>query len=1057
MTPADQPNRLFLLDGMALVYRAHFALIRNPIINSKGTNTSALFGFTNTLLSIIQNEQPTHLAVAWDTSAPTPRHDKFPDYKANRDEMPDELRTAIPHCKTLCQAFQIPLLEIDGYEADDLIGTLAKTADAAGDYHTFMVTPDKDFAQLISPTTTMWKPGRKGSDSEAITLDKLEEIWGVKEPHQIIDLLGLMGDTADNIPGVPGIGPKTAVKLIAQFGSVESLLENTSQLKGKQKEKVEDNKANALLSKDLATIITDAPLETTFDDLLLTPADQRDNDAIQALFAENEFKSLTKRLFGSDQTPNPTTPNKDSAKLSDSESLRQNTANQETELQNYQTSNATYILVDTPKKEKDLFAALKKAPSYCFDLETTSLDRFTADILGIAFAIEPGTAYYLPYNQVHHPTLQEIFALPAEKIGHNLKFDLHILNSHGIQVAGPFLDTMLVHALLYPEQRHTMDRLAENLLNYQTIKLTDLTNPDWNASDTLAPQNPATSQENSKNNTDSNSANLSDSESLRQKTTTQENQTGDLFALAEANEKKPRTKKAKGKKAELDMKAIPLEALATYAAEDADITLQLAHHLRPLLEENKLTEVYTDIEAPLLPVLVQMESEGIGFAPELLAEVGADLENRIHDLSAKINAEAGQEDLNLNSPKQLGEVLFDKLKLVEKPKKTKTGQYKTDEQTLTLLAPEHPIVANILQYRQATKLKSTYIDTLPNDVAPHDNRIHTHLHQHIAATGRMASSDPNLQNIPIRTDLGREIRKAFVPRQNGRADRPRSATPQTPATTQETQKTTTQENLRKSAKSAVQNTQNPATTPSHPAHPVHPCSNFTLLAADYSQIELRIMAALSGDPGMISAFQNDEDIHTATAAKVYGISSSDVTADHRRTAKMVNFGIIYGISAFGLSQRLGIPRGEASEIIKAYWEQYPKIKDFMDTTIESAKEHGYVQTLSGRRRRFPDIKSGNPTVRGNAERAAINTPIQGTAADMIKLAMIQVDQLLYEEKAETRMLLQVHDELLFDLAKEESDALTPKIVAKMESALELPNDVPIKVEIGTGNTWLEAH
>ena len=1000
MTEAPEPNRLFLLDGMALVYRAHFALIRNPIMNSKGVNTSAVFGFTNTLLSIIQNEKPTHLAVAWDTSAPTPRHEKYPEYKANRDEMPDELRVAIPACKELCKAFAIPLLEIDGYEADDLIGTLAHTADQKGGFHTFMVTPDKDFAQLITPTSTMWRPGRKGSDHEVITLDKLEEIWGVKEPHQIIDLLGLMGDSSDNIPGIPGVGPKTAVKFIAKYGSIENLLKNTADLKGKQKEKVEANKESALLSKDLATIIIDAPLDTTFDDLVLSPYDEA---AIQTLFDEHEFRSLSKRLFGkNDRDDSPSRPQASNGEAADS-TQEEPTA----KLANLATTKANYILVNSPALEKDLFAQLEAAASYCFDLETTSLDRFTADILGIAFSLQPGTGYYLPYNRVHHATLKKLFSLPNEKIGHNLKFDLHILNSHGIVPQGPFLDTMIVHALLYPEQRHTMDRLAENLLNYETIKLTEL----WDATlEADAKKQAAQEEEEAK-------ANASE----------------DLFAFVEAKEEKKKkpAKKAKSKKPPIEMKRIPLDALAEYAAEDADITLQLAHHLRPLLEENKLTEVYNTIESPLLPVLVQMEAEGIGFDPSLLAEVGVNLENRIHDLTAQIDAETGQNDLNLNSPKQLGEVLFDKLKLVEKPKKTKTGQYKTDEQTLSLLAPDHPIVANILDYRKATKLKSTYVDALPNEVAPHSQRIHTHLHQHVAATGRLASSDPNLQNIPVRSDLGREIRKAFVPR-NGRDSSPSRPPSESPNPAKDSK------NLAPSCLSSSNN-------------------NFTLLAVDYSQIELRVMAALSGDPSMIEAFQNNADIHTETAAKVYGISSNEVTSDHRRTAKMVNFGIIYGISAFGLSQRLTIPRGEATEIIESYWKQYPKIKDFMNTTIESAKEKGYTETLSGRRRYFPEINSGNGTVRANAERAAINTPIQGTAADMIKLAMINTAQLLQEQNTTSKMLLQVHDELLFDLAEDEAETLTPQIVQTMEAALPLPNNVPVKVETGTGQTWLEAH
>lgn len=956
MTEAPEPNRLFLLDGMALVYRAHFALIRSPIMNSKGINTSALFGFTNTLLSIIEHEKPTHLAVAWDTSAPTPRHEKYPAYKANRDEMPEELAAAIPACKALCKAFAIPMLIVDGYEADDLIGTLARIADEKGDFHTFMVTPDKDFAQLISPTSTMWKPGRKGSDYEAITLDRIAEIWGVTQPHEIIDLLGLMGDTSDNIPGVPGIGPKTAVKLIAEFGSIENLLANTSKLKGKQRENVEANRENALLSKDLATIIRDAPLEVTFEDLVLSPYHE---EAIQEIFDEYEFRSLSRRLFGSPKTTKDEEP--------------QTASESQPSLATAADTQANYLLVESPAQEKALFAELHSAASFCFDLETTSLDRFESDILGIAFSITPGTAYYLPYNRVHHATLQEVFSRPCEKIGHNLKFDLHILKSHQFQVVGPFFDTMLVHALLYPEQRHTMDRLAENLLNYKTIKLADLI-----------------------------AATRAEAEEKAQDATQASGEEDELFAFAAAASKKSAPQKKPLQK-DFDMKAIPLASLAQYAAEDADITLQLANHLRPLLEEHTQTEIYETIEAPLLPVLVAMEAEGITLDRNLLAEVGSELAERIEDLSNRITTEAGQE-FNLNSPKQLGEILFDKLQLVDKPKKTKTGQYKTDEQTLSLLAAEHPIAADILLYRQASKLKSTYVDSLPNDIAPHDQRIHTHLHQHIAATGRMASSDPNLQNIPVRSELGREIRKAFVPRSERKGD-----------------------------------------------------DTFTLLAADYSQIELRIMAALSGDQSMIEAFQNERDVHTETAAKVYGIPSNQVTRDQRNTAKMVNFGIIYGISAFGLSQRLAIPRAEASDIISAYWKEYPKIKKFMASTIESAREKGFTETLSGRRRLFPEITSSNGTVRSNAERAAINTPIQGTAADMIKIAMIKIAALLDEQHAQSKMLLQVHDELLFDLHKSESESLPSLIVSTMESALPLPNEVPIKVEFGTGSTWLEAH
>ncbi len=941
MTPAAETHRLFLLDGMALVYRAHFALIRNPIINSRGFNTSALFGFTNTLLSIIENEQPTHLAVAWDTSAPTPRHERYPEYKANREEMPEDLREAIPACKELCRAFQIPLLEVDGYEADDLIGTLALKADEEGDYHTFMVTPDKDFAQLISPSSTMWRPGRKGSDHEVITLKELPEFWGVETPEQIIDLLGLMGDSSDNIPGVPGIGPKTAVKLIAQFGSVEGLLANTAKLKGKQKEKVEANTEQALLSKELATIIRDAPMEVTFEELTLSPYDE---NAVRKIFDHYEFRSLSKRLFGKSAGADENTKNTDSEAVA---------------RKNRESEKAHYELVNSPSQEKKLFSALMSAERFCFDLETSSLDRFSSEILGIAFSLKAGEAFYLPYNRVHHATLQEIFARPVEKIGHNLKFDLHILQSKGLVVAGPFHDTLLIHALLYPDQRHTMDRLAETLLNYETIKL----------------------------------------ESLFEKYHKEEppQEEDDLFSFAEKKNASSETESSKG--AEAKMKSIPLEALADYAAEDADITLQLAELLEPKLKENGLKSIYEEIEAPLLSVLVEIEANGIALDQDRLVEVGGELQARIDGLHESITKEAGCE-FNLNSPKQLGEMLFDTMKLVDKPKKTRTGQYRTDEQTLSQLAGEHQIAAQILEYRQANKLKNTYVDSLPEEISPHDNRVHTHLHQHIAATGRLASSDPNLQNIPVRSELGREIRKAFVPRPDG---------------------------------------------------------DHCLFAADYSQIELRIMAALSGDEAMIEAFANDRDIHTETAARVYSITSKEVTSEQRRSAKMVNFGIIYGISPFGLAQRLSIPRSEASEIIKSYWKEFPKIREFMDKTIESAKKLGYTETLRGRRRYFPDINSSNGTVRANAERAAINTPIQGTAADMIKIAMIEISALLKREKVKSRLLLQVHDELLFDLHNEDRETLPQMIQETMENALPLPHQIPAKVESGSGQTWLEAH
>jgi DNA polymerase-1 len=920
--------RLFLLDGMALVYRAHFAFITNPIRNSKGVNTSALYGFTNTLLTILENEKPSHIGVAFDTSAPTSRHEKFPEYKAQREDMPEELAAAIPHVKRLCRAFQIPVLEKDGFEADDLIGTLAKKAESDG-FQTYMVTPDKDFAQLISPTTFIWKPGRKGNEHEIVGLPELSTIWGVEHPEQIIDLLGMMGDSVDNIPGIPGVGPKTAQKLIAEFGSLEGVLANTDKLKGKQKEKVIENADLARLSKDLATIIIDAPIEVTWDELVLSP---RDNDNVKDLFTEFEFRTLSKRLFGETSSP--------PAKDSHSAPTLQETFKTLGEVEH------TYHLADTPEKQASLFEKLAQQKHYCFDTETTGLDRFEARLLGIAFSWRKGEAWYLPYSDSLKSEVEKALFSSAEKIGHNLKYDLSVLQNHGIATSGPYFDTMLAHALVHPDQRHNMDYLAESMLGYTPIKLADI------ATRAEAPGDP-----------------------------------DDLFAHAAQ-------KKASK---ELDISAIPLKTLAEYAAEDADVTWQLSELLRPQLISSGQESIFADLESPLLPVLVRMEMEGIALDTQSLSEISKSLESRIHDLSQTISEQAGR-PFNLNSPKQLGEILFNDLKLIEKPKKTKTGQFKTDEQTLTALAGKHPIIDAILDYRESTKLKSTYVDALPAHIAEKTGRIHTHFHQLVAATGRLASTDPNIQNIPVRSAAGREIRKAFVPK-----------------------------------------------------------TGFKLLSCDYSQIELRVMASLANDESMIDAFRDQRDIHTATAARVWGIRESEVTREQRSGAKMVNFGIIYGISAFGLSQRLGIGRTEAAELIDNYFKEYPAIKEFMDRTITEARESGFVQTLSGRRRYFPDLTSGNQTIRGNAERAAINTPIQGTAADMIKLAMIKVDTLLRKKHYQTRMLLQVHDELVFDLHPTEEATLIPEIIGLMETALPLPHNVPILVEHGTGSNWLAAH
>ena len=938
--------RLFLLDGMALIYRAHFAFIQAPIRNSKGVNTSALYGFINTLLAILEGEQPTHIGVAFDTSAPTPRHIKFPAYKAQRDEMPEELAASIPHVKALCRAFHIPVLELDGFEADDIIGTLVKRAEANG-MESFMVTPDKDFAQLVSDKTFIWKPGRKGSDHEVIDLAGMLKQWEIKRPDQVIDILGLWGDASDNIPGIPGIGEKTAKKLIAEFDSMENLIANAARLKGKQRENVEAYADQALLSKELATIITDVPIAVSWEDLVLSP---RDNEALKTLFTEFEFRTLTKRLFGTAADVQPAAAAGDEPAVA--------AVFTPTLFDTFRTIRDvphTYHLADTPALQQQLYTELAKQRSFCFDIETTSLDRFAAKLLGIAFSWQPHTAWYLPVIDLKSQisNLKSVLAGPAEKIGHNLKYDLSILHHHGIEVAGPFFDTMLADALVNPDRRHAMDYLAEALLGYTPVKLTDVAG--------VASKPVEVS--------------------------------GDLFDFAEQSKA--------GK--ELDIAAVPLPVLAEYAAEDADVTLQLAAVLRPLLISSGQQAVLRDIEGPLLPVLIRMEMEGIAIDTSSLKSIGDELQLQIDALAASIQQHAGT-PFNIASPKQLGQILFDHLGLDEKAKKTKTGQYKTDEQTLATFEGKHPIIGDILAWREATKLKSTYLDALPTHLVPETGRIHTHFHQLVAATGRLASSDPNLQNIPVRSEAGRKIRKAFVPR-----------------------------------KSQISNLK------------------YEILSCDYSQIELRVMAALAEDATMIAAFQHGEDIHTTTAAKVFGVAADAVTGAMRRTAKMVNFGIIYGISAFGLSQRLAIPRAEAAGIIDAYFREYPAIREYMDRTINQARTDGYVATLTGRRRSFPDLLSSNQNLRSNAERAAINTPIQGTAADMIKLAMIKIDALLREGSYQTRMLLQVHDELVFDLALPEQAELVPKILHLMKTALPLPNGVPIEVESGTGPNWLAAH
>ena len=923
-------KRLFLLDGMALVYRAHFALIRSPIYTSKGVNTSAIYGFANTLVDLLASQKPTHLAVVFDTPAPTERHTIFPDYKANRDAMPEDLASAIPEVKRLIRAFNIPVIEKDGFEADDVIGTLALRAAAEVRCEVFMVTPDKDFAQLVDEKVTIYKPGRGGGEPEIIGLDEVKEHWQVDKPSQVIDILGLWGDASDNIPGVPGIGEKTAKKLVGRFGGIKELLENTDQLKGKQKENVEAFKDQALLSRKLATIVIDAPVELDWSSLKVG---EIDNEALASLLVEFEFNTLGKRLLGEDFVAGRgfETSSKDGGAVV-------------AELKSIADVEHDYRLIASGDEvaRKAAIKQLLKEKRFCFDTETTGKDPMRDDLMGISFSAAAGYGVYFecPRDPVGRAAfITEIETLlraeGVEKIGHNLKFDIAVLRWAGMEVVGPFFDTMLAHILVDPGQKHTMDYLSESLLGYTPISLESLLD--------------------------------------------QGDEKGGQMSLIGTT-----------------MQDIDLGKLAEYAAEDADVTWQLAEKLRPMLEENGQHHVFYDIECPLIPVLVSMEAEGITLDSSVLDGIRNSLEQEIHSLGSEITKLAGR-DFNLNSPKQLGEVLFDELQLVEKPKKTKTGQYKTDEAILAALAPKHRIVEAILEYRESAKLKSTYVDALPESVADRTGRVHSSFGQLVTATGRLASNKPNLQNIPVRTSQGREIRKAFVARD----------------------------------------------------------SDFILMAADYSQVELRVMASLSGDEGMRQAFVDELDIHSATAANVYGVDPGDVTGEMRRCAKMVNFGIIYGISAFGLSQRLGIARGEAAEIIDSYFTQFPGVKSYMDDTVALAREKGYVETLAGRRRYIRDINSSNAMVRSAAERTAINTPIQGTAADMIKLAMTGVDASLRIGNLQSRMILQVHDELILDVSRDEEQDVREIVSRQMQDAL--PLEVPIVIDIGTGANWLEAH
>ena len=923
-------NKLFLLDGMALVYRAHFALIRSPIYTSKGFNSSALYGFTNTLVDLLSKQSPSHIAVVFDTKAATERHKIFPEYKAQRDAMPEDLSIALPEVKRIIKAFNIPVIERDGFEADDVIGTLAKKAiQDDPKCEVFMVTPDKDFAQLVEKGIYMFKPAKGGNEPEILDVDKIKEQWDIETPDQVIDILGLWGDASDNIPGVPGIGEKTAKKLISKYSSIENILENVNDLKGKQKENLENFSDQALLSKKLVTIITDAPVDLDWKDLKLSEINK---DELSKICIEFEFNAIGKRLLGDEFV---------AGRGFEIESQDNDQSNGV--LKTISDVDHNYIFVkaqDSEKRVKEI-AKLKKTKSFCFDTETTGKDPIHDELLGISFANSVGKAIYfqcpseIDLRKVFIDDFRELFQDESiEKIGHNLKFDLTVLHWCGLKVGGALFDTMLAHTLVFPDQKHSMDFVAESMLGYSPIPFNSLIDD-------------------------------------------QENE--DQLSLIGTT-----------------ISEVDTNKLAEYAAEDADITFQISEKLRPLLKEKGQEKVFYDIESPLIAILVAIESEGISLNCQILDQIRESLSESINSLGKEITELAGKE-FNLNSPKQLGEVLFDDLKLVEKPKKTKTGQYKTDEGVLNALAPKHRVVEAILEYRESAKLKSTYVDALPNALSKKTGRIHSSFGQLMTATGRLASNNPNLQNIPIRTSQGREIRKAFVPRSE----------------------------------------------------------DFKILAADYSQIELRVMASISGDESMRSAFNEGLDIHSATAAKVYDVDIDEVSSDMRRGAKTVNFGIIYGISAFGLSQRLDISRSEAADLIDSYFEEYPRVKEYMDDTILFAKENGFVETVSGRRRYLRDINSSNAMIRSAAERTAINTPIQGTAADMIKLAMVGVHQALSEGEFKTKMILQVHDELLFDMAIEEEDKIKEIVVEEMQNAL--PMEIPAVVDVGVGENWLEAH
>lgn len=938
-------KRLFLLDAYALIFRAYYALIRNPRITSKGRNTNAQFGFTNTLIDLMNREKPTHLAVCFDVEGKTERHTDFTDYKANRQETPEDLMEAIPDIKRIIEGFNIPCIGVEGYEADDVIGTLAWQAHDAG-FDVYMVTPDKDYGQLVRDGVKIYKPGYQGGSFEILGPAEVCAKWDIEKVEQVIDILGLMGDAVDNIPGIAGVGEKTAAKLLKEYGSLENVVANAENIKGALGKKIVAGKESAILSKKLATIITNAPVQFQEEQFCLK---EWNKPALIEVFTELEFKTIGKRILGDDFNVFQTAPVGVQTDLfgnaiegAAARTIIEKTEDKEIDDKGLATSkNITntpheYVLVDDEEKIKQLVAVLMQQTEICFDTETTGIDANDAELVGMSFSYKPGEAYFVTCSTEYEATcnllelLKPLFDNPdLTWIGHNIKYDLLVLKYYNREIKGQIYDTMLAHYVVEPDGKRSMDLLSAQYLGYEPVHIEELIG-----------------------------------------------------------------KKGKGQGT---MRDVEIEKLKDYAAEDADITLQLKHSLHPLLKTKDVERVFYEVENPLVKVLTDMEFEGVMIDVPFLLNYSKELEREAYQAEQAVYAGAGVK-FNIGSPKQLGEVLFEKLNLNPSAKKTKSGQYATGEDVLMKLAHNNPIVADILAYRQLTKLRSTYVDALPSLINRKSGRVHTTYGQAVAVTGRLASNNPNLQNIPIRTERGKEIRKAFIPRPGN-----------------------------------------------------------VIISADYSQIELRIVAAISGDENMCNAFKNNADIHTATAAKVFNVDAADVTKEMRYKAKSVNFGIIYGQGAFGLADNLGISRTEAKEIIDNYKKEFSGITKYMDNMINFCREHGYVQTLMGRKRWLKDINSANFTVRGYAERNAINSPIQGTAADMIKMAMIKIHDAMKKENLRSKMIMQVHDELVFDAIPSELDVLQPLILNNMKAALPLPHDVPVEAELGIGDNWLEAH